>query len=198
MARALVSSPRSAADGRAARRARQEAARADAGRDQAHPPHRRHHDRLCHPRSERGTDDVGSSSSSCTRAGSRRSARRASSTMRRPASSSPTSSGIRICYPSRFARRPARSIAGGDDRTAASLRSGARRRPAARRQGSTADHARRTSTITRGKGAARAMQMLTGRDRRHQLITANAIGSACPPDGGHRRANIPREPKARS
>src|SRR5260370_871922 len=36
-------------DGRAARRARQEAARADAGRDQAHPQECRHHGHLRHP-----------------------------------------------------------------------------------------------------------------------------------------------------
>ena len=46
-------------DGRAARRARQEAARPDAARDQAHPPRARHHHRLRHARPGRGDDDVG-------------------------------------------------------------------------------------------------------------------------------------------
>src|SRR3984893_7292175 len=46
------------ADGRAARCAGQEAARADAGRDQAHSPQRRHHRALRHPRPGGGPEHV--------------------------------------------------------------------------------------------------------------------------------------------
>ena len=60
LARCIVYRPVDHPDGRAARRARQEAARPDAARDQAHPPRTRHHDRLRHARSGRGDDDVGS------------------------------------------------------------------------------------------------------------------------------------------
>ena len=58
LARCLVYQPVDRADGRAARRARQEAARPDAARDQAHPPRARHDDRLRHARPGRGDDDV--------------------------------------------------------------------------------------------------------------------------------------------
>ena len=47
-------------DGRAARRARSQAARPDAARDQAHPSRAGHDDHLRHARPGRGDDDVGS------------------------------------------------------------------------------------------------------------------------------------------
>ena len=51
--------PQAGADGRAAGRARQAAARAHAARDQAHPPEPRRHRRLCDARPGRGADHVG-------------------------------------------------------------------------------------------------------------------------------------------
>ena len=66
-------------DGRAARRARQEAARPDAARDQAAAQAPRHHRPLCHPRPGGGDDDVRPHLPHEGTGGSSRSARRRSS-----------------------------------------------------------------------------------------------------------------------
>ena len=82
----LPADPRS--DGRAARRARQEAARAHADRVEADPRDARRHHRLCDARPERSADDVGSRRRLRQRAPSFRSERRTGSTRsRRPPSS---------------------------------------------------------------------------------------------------------------
>ena len=102
LARCLVYKPVDRADGRAARRARQEAARPDAARDQAHPPRARHHDRLRHARPGRGDDDVGSHLPDERRQRSSSSARRRSSTSARARCSSPTSSANPTCSKARW------------------------------------------------------------------------------------------------
>ena len=111
LARALVFEPRAGADGRAARRARQAAARADAVRDQAPARPPRRHRRLRHPRPGRGADHVGPHRRVQRRPhpaarAARRALRAARTTASSPASSARTTSSPARSRRSRAASAP--------------------------------------------------------------------------------------------